>query len=294
MRRIANNDIKYIIVSTVRNEEEFIGRTVNAVLSQTIQPQEWVIVNDGSTDRTSKIIMKQTYGCSWARVITRGDRGYSRRGDGVVGAFYAGYASLSASDFEYIVKLDGDVMFDPDFFERLLSKFEVMPNLGIASGYGYEMRDNRLVKMRVSRDSAFGATRVYRRQCFEEIGGLVRAWGWDGIDEVKAEMAGWKVISFEDVSFLHLKPHVIRNKVEHGRSAFVKGSHPIYVLARGIWRMQDRPYAIAGMALLWGFFSSYFRGIGRIEDTEFRKYLRRKQLGRVFQILRLKGASEKK
>ena len=273
---------RYAIMSPVRNEEMNVEQTVKSVLSQTELPLAWVIVNDSSTDRTVEIINKMTAEIPWITLISKKRSDFAiERGPGIVESFYIGFNSLDLKAVDYVVKLDCDVEFNADFFERIFKKFKERPRLGICSGLGFERQGSRTVKMRVSDNSAFGATRVYRRQCFEEIGGLEHAWGWDGIDEIRADMLGWEVRTFDDIPFLHLKPHAAKNKFEHGVSAYIKGSHPLYVVVRGLLRMRDRPYIISGLALIWGFFSSYFKNIRKIDDVDFRKHVRKKEFARL-------------
>ena len=190
-------DIKYVVITPVRDEENYMEEMVRCVSSQTIPPAEWVIVDDGSTDRTGDIVDHYAALLPWIRVVHRVNRGFRKSGGGVMEAFYDGYHAIQCNDWDFIVKLDGDLTLPGNYFERCFEHFETDPELGIGGGdiyhdFGGVQKLEANPKFHVR-----GATKIYRRACWEAIGGLWRAPGWDTIDEVKANMLGWKTYSFE-------------------------------------------------------------------------------------------------
>ena len=194
-----------MVITPVRNEEEHIEKTITSVVSQTIRPQRWVIVDDGSNDRTADIVGRWVIRHPWISLVLRKDRGHRKQGTGVIEAFYDGYVTLGDIDWDFIVKLDGDVSFVPDYFERAFQYFSVDPKLGIGGGLIHNSDGNKLW-VEKSNDPRFhvrGATKIYRRACWEDIGELIRAPGWDTLDEVKANMKGWTTNTFMDLPIIH-------------------------------------------------------------------------------------------
>ena len=217
---------RYAIITPVRDEEKFIETTIECVLNQTILPLEWVIVDDGSTDQTGVLLDRYAARHAWIRVIHRANRGFRKSGGGVVEAFYEGYNSLHCNDWEFIVKLDGDLTFTPEYFEKCFEHFRNEPKLGIGGG---EIHHNISGELKLEANPRFhvrGATKIYRRSCWEAIGGLWPAAGWDTIDEVKANMLGWKTYSFPELQLLHhrftgTEEGLLRDRVKHGVASYV-------------------------------------------------------------------------
>lgn len=278
--------LKYAVISPVRNEAEYIEQTIQSMISQTIKPCEWIVVNDGSTDGTEDIIERYLATYPWMKLVNREDRGFRQRGGGVVRAFYDGYEALSCQDYEFIVKLDGDLSFEPTYFEQLLGEFATRPRLGIAGGGCYVYTGDNWALEGNDPRHVRGPTKVYRRVCFEAIGGLVPSLGWDGIDEWKARILGWEVMSFLDLKVRHHRPlgsgtGKLRSKIEMGRAAYFMGYHPLFMLARGVRRMVDRPYVLGGLAILWGYFGDWLKRREQVNDPAMIRFLRQHQLKRL-------------
>lgn len=276
----------YVIISPVRDEEAYLRYAAESIVSQTVLPREWVIVDDGSEDRTAAIAEAYARAYPWIRVLRRPLGSLPGRGPKVVAAFRGGYDCLACGDYEFLAKVDGDVSLPSTYFEDLFRAFRAQPRLGIASGTGYEDRGGRTCRIRISADCAIGAVRTYRRACYETINGLDHSWGWDGIDQLRAEMAGWRTTSFRNITFFHhraegLRSGRLRNYVQQGRTAYVMGYHPLFTLARAAYRMFDHPYVVAGVAVSWGYFSSWACRRERLADESLRAYLRRKQVMRL-------------
>jgi len=277
---------EFVVVTPVRNEAEFIELTIQSMLAQTVKPREWIIVNDGSTDDTEEIVTRYLPTCPWIRLVNREDRGFRQRGGGVVRAFYDGFEALDCQDYEFIVKLDGDLSFEPTYFEQVLAEFTARPRLGIAGGGCYVRAGDDWTLEAADVHHVRGATKVYRRVCFEAIGGLVPGLGWDGIDEWKARMLGWEVRSFLDLKVLHhrgvgMGSGKLKGKVEMGRAAYFMGYHPLFMLVRGARRMADRPYILGGLAILWGYFGDWLKRQERLDDPAMVRFLRHDQLKRL-------------
>ena len=163
---------KYVIISPVRNEEDYIKLTIESVINQTVKPVQWILVNDGSTDKTEEIIKGYLSKNTWMKLINLTDRGYYFPGTGVVNVFYKGYEQIDVKDWEYVVKLDVYLEFDPTYFENLLKKFTDNPQLGIASGGCLLPLKGKWVVENVQEDHPVGPSKVYKRECWEKMGGL--------------------------------------------------------------------------------------------------------------------------
>jgi len=284
-----NNTIKYIIISPIRDEAQYVMETINSVVNQTVLPSQWVIVDDGSTDGTSELLDNMPTSASWIKVIHRNNRGFRAAGGGVVQAFYAGYSILNDQDWDFLVKLDGDLSFAPDYFEQCFKIFANDPKLGIGGGTVYQL-DNGQIKVDSIGDPPFhvrGATKIYRRVCWDKIHPLIEAPGWDTIDEVKANMMGWNTKTFSTLKVIQHKPTggadgTWRNWFKNGLANYITGYQPLFMLAKCVKRALRKPIFIESIALLAGFCSGYFKEIPQVPDTDAISYLRRQQLRRLF------------
>ena len=259
---------------------------MESMVAQTVRPREWVLVNDGSRDQTGNIIDEYARRYPWIRAVHRGNRGHRKAGGGVVEAFNDGYHSLTYPDWEFIVKLDGDLSFESGYFEKCIDYFQREPRLGVGGGAIYHIFNGKQVLEECPAFHVRGATKIYRRTCWEAIGGYWPAPGWDTIDEIKANMLGWTTRSFPDLHLIHHRYTGSADgrwggMVKNGRSDYVCGYHPLYMLLKCIYRLTRRPYVIGSIALLYGFVTGYLKRIPRVNDAELIKYLRRQQLGRL-------------
>ena len=276
---------RYVIVTPVRDEAEFIEHTIQAVMSQTVRPIEWIIVDDGSTDGTGRIL-REYVAVPWIRVVTRPNRGFRKSGGGVVEAFYDGFGVLRSDDWHFIVKLDGDLTFASEYFEKCFEYFEKQPRLGIGGGEIYHDVEGERKCEHNPRFHVRGATKIYRRRCWEEIGGLWKAPGWDTIDEVHANMLGWETRSFEDLHLLHHRltgsaDGAIRDRIKHGVACYVSGYHPLFVGASCVYRLFKKPYLIGSIAMCYGFLKGYVTRTPQVNDYKLIHYTRSQQLRRL-------------
>ena len=281
-------DLKYHIITPVRNEAQHISHTISAVGAQTIRPTEWIIVNDGSTDRTGELINAAAVQHLWIRAIHRKDRGFREAGGGVMQAFYEGYHALRDSSWEFLVKLDGDLSFESDYFEQCFARFDENESLGIAGGIVYNMVDGELVVEGESEPlfHVRGATKIYRRACWDAIGALVQAPGWDTLDELKANQLGWETQTLRDLKLTHYRATGAadghwKTWVKNGRANYITGYHPIFMLCKCVKRLLQKPFGIVSLGLMVGFFGGYIRRIPQVDDPALIRYVRVEQLKRL-------------
>jgi glycosyltransferase involved in cell wall biosynthesis len=277
---------RYVIITPVRDEEEYIGATIESVSKQSVRPIEWVIVDDGSIDRTGEIIDQYSAQLPWIRAVHRANRGFRKSGGGVVETFYDGYKALQSDDWDFIVKLDGDLTFTTGYFEECFAHFDREPQLGIGGGEIYHSIDGELKLEANPRFHVRGATKIYRKACWEAIGGLWVAPGWDTIDEAKANMLGWATRSFKELRLLHHRvtgsaDGFVKDRVKHGVACYVSGYHPLFVLASCLRRLVRKPYVVGSFAVFFGFLKGYLRQLPRVNDSRLIHYVRSQQLRRL-------------
>jgi len=183
---------KYVVISPVRDEEAYLRFTIESMLAQTIRPAEWIIVNDGSTDGTAAIIDEYAAQHSWIRAVHRGNRGFRKAGGGVVEAFNDGYRALNTDDWQFVVKLDGDLTFEPDYFEKCLNNFHRDARLGIGGGVICYIENGTKRIEFCPEFHVRGATKIYRRECWDAIGGFWPAPGWDRSRIASVPSASWR------------------------------------------------------------------------------------------------------
>lgn len=278
--------MSYVLMTAAKNEESYIGAAINAVVRQTVRPLKWVIVNDGSTDSTEAIVSRYLAG---SRFIDRMKRESSRHGfDQQALALNLAFDSLRDCMFEFVGCLDADITFDQNYYEQLIERFRIDPELGIAGGWIME-RDghDRFVGRTANRErSVPGAIQFFRRECFEQIGGFLPLphGGLDTHAEFAARKSGWKVRSFCGIPAYHNRPSgsvgVSRAKslIRQGKREFSVGYHPLYTLAKALRRIGDRPFVIGSFCVLLGFVKAALTERRRVVPQEFVAYVRQQQL----------------
>lgn len=278
----------YVIITPVRNEQDHLPRTIGSVVAQTVEPRVWMIVNDGSTDATAQVIDRAAGNHGWIHTFHRQDRGFRQPGTGVIAAFYDGFRRLDNLQWDFLIKLDADLSFERDYFERCFRHFVDQPRLGIAGGTIYRQTDRGWV-VDSPEDPPFhvrGATKIYRRACWDQIGGLIQAPGWDTVDELKANMSGWRTCTFPEL-MLHQHKETgsadgtWRNWVKNGLANYVAGYHPLFMLAKCLRRLARRPFVMGAAGLWWGFCQGYIRNVRRVEDADLIRYVRHQQLNKL-------------
>ncbi len=278
--------MKFVIITPIRNEEKYITTTMNCMMAQTLLPLEWIIVDDGSKDNTQKIIKNLMNKKPFIKYIHLEDRGYRKPGQGVIDTFYEGYKNITIQDYEVIVKFDGDLDFPPDTLEKISEAFIEDYKLGITGGTRYEMsgKDPRLRKGLVPKGFVGGPYKFYRKNCFEEINGLIRRAGWDGVDTIRANMMGWRTGELEDLKIIHLKPTgtakgegLVKAFEKDGDINYYMGGYVWYFLLRVIGRSLQARNAQIGYYMLKGYLKSWNSKVER-ESNEFRRYLKKVQI----------------
>jgi len=283
---------KYVIITTARNEENYIRRTIESVISQTVLPQRWVIVSDNSNDRTDEIISNYTKKYNYIKLIHHNSN-EQRNFTSKVHAFNVGYDNLQDVKFDFIGNLDADISFAPNYYECILNKFNDNQLLGIAGGIFYEFYNGKFHSYKTSKNSVRGGIQLFRYKCFREIGGFkpLKIGGEDALAEILSRMNGWEVISFPEIKVYHNRPtgtggmKVYRAKFLRGQEYYTLGYHPFFLILKCIYRASEKPFFIGSILVFCGFFWSYIRRNQIKISNDIVKYVREEQLKRIKQLL---------
>ncbi len=285
---------QYVLVTPARNEEAFIEKTIESMIHQTCLPLKWVIVDDGSTDKTPEIINRYLPQYPWIEMVQmpqRRDRSFAAK----VHSFNAGYEKVKDLPYEVIGNLDADTSFEEDFFAFLVERFSEDSTLGVAGtifkeegGYSSET-DSFEGQKHVS-----GQVQMFRKTCFEEVGGYIphRAGGIDWMAVTTARMIGWKTQSFREKSFFHYRHlgtaerSVFASMFSYGEKDYYLGGHPVWELFRVTYRIIKPPYVLGGLALGLGYCWAFLRRTPRPVSRELMTFHRKEQMVKLKAILK--------
>jgi glycosyltransferase involved in cell wall biosynthesis len=287
------SSLSYVLVTPARNEEAFIEKTIQSVIRQTVLPLKWVIVDDGSTDRTASIVSQYLEDHPWIELVQRPLR-KERHFAAKVHSFNAGFQRVRDLPCEVVGNLDADISFDNDFIEFLLGKMLKDPRLGVAGtifkeeGYSSE-KDSFEGHRHVA-----GQCQLFRRECWDEIGGYVphRAGGIDWMAVITARMKGWETESFREKWFFHhrhlgtAERSVVTSAFDYGQKDYYLGGHPLWELCRVAYRMMKPPFLVSGVALGLGYFWALARRAPRPVSSELMAFHRKEQMTKLRAILR--------
>jgi biofilm PGA synthesis N-glycosyltransferase PgaC len=281
----------YIVISPVKDEDQFIALTLESVVRQTQRPARWIIVDDGSADRTPSMVNRYLRENSFIRLIQSRQGGARLTGTTEIRAFQRGFELLEGQPYDFIVKLDGDLSFVPDYFERLLGEFQNDSKLGIASGvYEEQEDDGAWHEVRMPPYHAAGASKVIRRACFEAIGGFVNTPGWDTVDEIRAMTRGWKTRHFRHLRIKHLRREGSAAGLHQtnrmlGEIYYLTGGSKLFFILKVLGRMLRRPFVSGGLAMLRGYLNCWRQRRPLLVSVEeqacYRALLRGRLTGRL-------------
>ncbi len=277
---------EYVIITPVRNEDKHLINTIESIVCQTIKPKKWIIVDDGSTDGTGKILQKYSKMYNWIDTVTRKNRGFRKSGGGVIEAFYDGYRLVEDLEWEFLVKLDGDLSFDDNYFEQCFKRFNIEDNLGIAGGVVGSIEGDKLIIEKHPKFHVRGATKIYRKKCWIDIKGLIQAPGWDTVDEVKANLEGWKTRSFSDLLITHYRKTgtadgILKSNKKYGLANYICGYHVLFAIAKSIKKLVEKPYGLCTIYYLSGYFGASIKHEKQVDDQRLLDYVKREQLKKL-------------
>jgi poly-beta-1,6-N-acetyl-D-glucosamine synthase len=286
----------YDLVCAARDEADHLGALLSAVLSQTTLPRRFVVVSDGSRDRTADVVAEYAARSPLVRLIRRDGTEAAGFGSKAM-ALGAGVRELGAAACGYLGVLDADITFEPEYFEVLLGRMEADPGIGIGGGVITEQRGARWAPLRYNYQmSVAGAVQFFRRPCFDAVGGypVLPRGGIDTVVEATARMQGWQVRTFPDIPAYHHRPlgsrsgGGIRAQVRYGIQEHANGYSPFFQVFRMISRLGDRPVVIGSITRTLAYFAAKARRVHVAAPPALVRYLRREQRGQVRSALRIK------
>jgi len=278
----------FCIIIPAHNEEAFLESTLQSFVEQTLLPSRLIVVNDGSTDTTQKIIDSFSEKHPFIESIPSKSSPLHEPGAKVINAFYKGYDSLTRS-YDLIGKFDADITLPPNYFEKIIKLFASDEKIGIAGGNLYIQKGQTWEFENISKKTKVrGPIKLYRSKCFEDIGGLKRSIGWDTVDGMLAEYHGWKIKTDISLHVKHLKP---TGKVYSDASRYKQGE-AFYKMRYGFCLT----FIAAGkLAMQKGdlkFFAACIKGYSKAKK-EHLEFIVSEEEGRFIRNLRWKGIKNK-
>jgi poly-beta-1,6-N-acetyl-D-glucosamine synthase len=294
MTQTINSD-SYVLVTAAYNEEKLIEQTVRSIVAQTVRPAKWIIVSDGSTDKTDDIVKSYADGNDFIQ-LHRITEDHPRNFAAQVNAINLGLSSLRGIEYKFVGNLDADITLEPEYFGRLLEKFRLDPKLGLGGGTVCERCPDGEFRARTisSVIAVAHACQLFRRECFEAIGGAyvpLRYGGPDTYAEILARMKHWRVASFPDLKVFHHRPTnsaegILRGWFRQGKMDYSLGALPVFELFKLLRRVYVKPYVIGSLARFAGFIHSYWHRENREVPNDFMVYVREEQKQRVMDVFR--------
>lgn len=281
--------MKYYVVIPAHNEEAFLADTLNSVLRQSLQPQKAIIVNDNSTDGTEAIINEFTTLSPVFVKLNTVSSEMHMPGSKVINAFNKGFEVLD-DDYEFIVKLDADIILPDNYFERIAYIFTGNPKVGIAGGFIYEKDAEGSWKLNhpMNKNHVRGAFKAYSKACFKVIGGLKSAMGWDTVDELLAQYHDFEIFTDDALHAKHLRP----TGLSYNEKAKLLQGKAMYTMRYGFWITFIASAKMAWKAKNWKVFVDNFEGYYTARK-EKEPFLVNEQQGKFIRDLRWKNIKRK-
>jgi poly-beta-1,6-N-acetyl-D-glucosamine synthase len=286
----------YAVITPVRDEAENLPRLAASLAAQTERPRTWLVVDNGSADGTLALAQELAKEHSWLEVLSIPGSTAAERGAPIVRSLHEAIARLAVDPPAIVVNVDADISMEPDYFERLLLKFEADPALGIASGSAFELDGEAWRQRHVTGSTVWGASRAFRWDCLQELLPFEERVAWDGIDEFKANAHGWRTQAFEDLPFRHHRREGERDgtawraRRNQGHAAYYVGYRPWYLALRALWNARREP---AALGLVWGYGAAALRREPRSADAAARAYLRDQQSFRKLRLRSLEASGRR-
>ena len=279
--------MNYMLITCARNEERYIEKTINSVINQTVKPSLWIIVSDGSTDKTDEIVISYVEKYSWIklhRMPVSKDRNFGSKAI----CFNTGYQLIKQYHYDIIGNLDADISFEPSYFEFLIEKFNNNPNLGVAGTPFIEDGYSTTEHSFEGKNHVAGGCQLFNRRCLNEINGYMHIrTGVDWVAVTTARMKGWKTQSFEEKYFFHHRSlgtateSKLKASFSYGEKDYLLGGHPVWEFFRVLYKMKQKPYVVGGILLGVGYFASVVSCKKKYVSPELMKFHRNEQITKL-------------
>ena len=281
----SNGGLSHVVVTPSRGESNFLPDLIDSMTKQTLTPTNWVIVIHNSGQQSLDLLNEACNEHNWISTISINDGSQRKRGGQIAKLVNRGLSTIK-SDWNFFSKIDADMILPEDYFECIFAEFGDSEKLGITSGTCYLMERGKKVQEKTSRDHTRGGLKTYRRECYDQIEGINETDGWDGIDNIVAQMHGWETRSIPELEVLHQRrtgssSGLLSGCFESGKFAHSMGYFPPFMLARSIHRMFSKPIFFGGISMLMGYLYSVMGGKKECIRPEVQKFLRNKQKNKL-------------
>ena len=281
--------MRFLIITPAKNEGAYIEGLIKSMISQTLQPTKWVIVDDGSTDGMDDLVQRYALEHDFIELVRKSSTAEARSGGSkVVRAFYTGYEHYKHIDHDVVMKLDGDLTLPSDYLESLAFEFNTDPQLGLCGGYCAIPVNGKWVAETNAEHHVRGALKAYRTSCFKDIGGFTETWNWDGIDTMSTLHKGWHIKVINKEVKHHRPTSAAYDPVQHayksGIEAYRTGNDLGLALIRAIFKIRSRPFFISGYQYLKGYLTASFRNEPKVVDKELQTFIRKFTYKRVLSL----------
>ena len=286
--------VRHIVVTPVRDEVAFLPSVIHSMATQTILPNEWIIVDDGSTDGSREVLDKASKRFEWIKVVDT-DLGIERaRGEKIARLVNLGLENASA-DWSFFSKIDADMILPDNYFEKIIEQFESDRELGIGSGNCFLGGDSKKIE-KVESDHTRGGLKTYRGECFSDIGGIREIDGWDGLDNKLAQYNGWKTKNFSGILAEHKRATgeidgAISNFLSAGKKSHIMCYTWTFLIAKSLASMLKRPIIIGGLCIIIGFIKAKITRTERIKDKDLVNFIRRQQRRKLLRRISMRFES---
>ena len=279
--------IKHVVITPIRDEESFLPSLFQSMIHQTVRPSNWVLVDDFSTDASVELIESEMEIHEWITLVRNHDSGPRRRGSRIASIFNLGIEHCG-EDWEYVSKIDGDMILPNDYFENIFGEFEADRKLGIASGNCLISGTNKIEA--VENDHTRGGLKTYRKECFSDIGGIFEVDGWDGLDNSIAQKKGWRTANFVEIIAQHKRKTgehegLLFGFLNAGKKSHIMGYRWSYLVAKSLLSMKRWPFILGGALILIGFIMAKICRVPQFQDKEVIRFIRLRQKERMMKSL---------
>jgi glycosyltransferase involved in cell wall biosynthesis len=270
--------MKYCVIIPAHNEELFLLQALNTLVSQTIQPQQVIVVNDNSTDNTGILAEEFAKNHQSIKVLNISSDPQHNPGSKVINAFNRGL-EIAIPDYDFVVKMDADITLPENYFARIAEIFSQNPNTGIAGGLVYTQHQGDWKYENISdKEHVRGPVKSYTKNCFQKIGGLRSTLGWDTLDELLARFNGFEVSVDTSLVIKHHRP----TGKAYASGAMKKHGAALYAMRYGItltkitalktaWRFRSVSLLFV---FVWGYLQAWFNQLPRVVSAEEGRFIR--------------------
>ena len=292
--------MKYILITAAYNEEKYIRGTIESVINQKRPPEQWVIVNDGSTDETEKIIKEYLDDFKPLTLVKINNKEKKESNLGkvsrhVVACVKDALTHITVNDYQLIGILDSDITFGADYYDAIINKFSENNKLGLGGGFVYNVDGKKKMPFYENRELVSGAIQLFRKECWNEIKGLYPGGHHDYFAIISCKMYGWEVKSFPDPElevYHHKHASVpgrsqIKAKFHLGCMDYVCGELFFYSLIRALSMIIQKPLLIGSFVRIAGYLYSAILRTPQQVPQSVKKYIKKEQNRKILKIFKL-------